>query len=248
MSDRPLFFLVDDNPDQLSLLDRKIKQLMPECRTITFSDARDAIATLDSLSPAAIFSDVEMPHMDGFTFADAIKHRKVPIVFVSAHDHYAIKAIRLSAIDYLLKPVSTEELVPVLDKLMTAPANNIMVQQELPAIRNSLSQGRIEKVMINTADKVFVVPMEQLIYIEASRAYTIFHLIKEVQITSSYSIAYYENLLKDSQLFRTHRSFMVNVRFIKEIVKEGDIITIDNKVLPVSRSLIKPLVEFMQAH
>jgi len=221
-------------------------------------DTKEAEIKIAKLQPEVVFLDIELGNENAFEFLNRIKPFSFEIVFVTAYDHYSLKALKLSALDYILKPISTEELelaVQKIRKKLSPQARQIDISTgiQLDHLNQHLDQGKKapEKMILKSKTHIRAVAFSSIIYIEAKRAYSAFHFTesgKDSVVLMSKPLAEYVGLLPDQMFFRIHKSFLVNTRYISSAVLKGDIhevILINGKLLPLSRRKYLDLQEFM---
>src|SRR5215212_9706216 len=152
--------ITDDEMNSRDSLQKKIMQYCPELSIVSLcEDAEAGIAAIEALQPDIVFLDVEMPRMNGFTMLQQLKNRDFELIFTTAYDHYAIQAIRYSALDYLVKPIEAEELVKAV--------NRAIEKRQIPAanqrIENLLHNMLLEK---NVATRIAIPSFESVQFIE----------------------------------------------------------------------------------
>jgi two-component system, LytTR family, response regulator len=205
---------------------------------------------IHELQPDAVFLDIEMPGENAFQFLERIYPFSFEVIFVTAYDEYAIKAFKLNALDYILKPISIEELKLAVKKLVEKLKNNRLLQ-EFSLYKNFSEQlsdkKEINCLTIRTSTGVEIVDFSKLIYIEAQGSYcNLIYLSDagEKSVVLSHSVADYEEILPTEIFFRTHRSYIVNIAHIASIKQEdGAFAVLNNKFnIPVSRRRYNDLI------
>ncbi len=215
-------------------------ELLDEC-----SKGSEAVEKINRLKPDLIFLDVQMPVMTGFDVLDEIDHEPY-VIFTTAYDQYAIKAFERNAIDYLLKPMDEERFKLAVERAMK---------------RKKMEEGRIEDLLgglrevkhrdsydshifVQKSEKLFNLPVDEIVYLEASGDYTIIST-KNDQFVSSSGIGKLEELMNPDSFIRVHRSTIVNVNYLKEIERHfngGMIVKMQSgKSFPVSRTYAKQI-------
>ena len=167
-----------------------------------------------------LFLDVQMPGGDGFTLLQSIHEPTFKIVFTTAYDDYAIKAIKFSALDYLLKPIDNSALSQAMNRL-----RSMHLQEERKSIdmlRSQLNQkDKYEKIAISSADDITIIEFNRILYLESDNNYTTFHMEDGQYLVSSKNIGYYEDLLLESHFFRVHNSYLINLKKLRKYIKGG---------------------------
>lgn len=214
--------IVDDEIKGRNLLRELIGREFPDIRISTVaSDAREGILLIKQYSPDVVFLDINMPGMDGFEMLQELQPVHFDTVFITAYDQFAIKAFRYNAFDYLLKPIDKDELAHTIERLKEKKAQTDF-NRRLNSLMNQLKQpDRIpDRLTIHSMDGITVMPIADIIYLEAAGAYTIFYWKDEEKIISSINLKEYEELLSEQDFFRVHNSFMINMHHVKKFLKE----------------------------
>lgn len=201
------------------------------------SNLPEAIDLLKQLKPNLLFLDIEMPKYSGLRIAEFIGQEKdFEIVFVTAYNHYAINAFKVSAFDYLLKPIQLSELNTTLDRLK----NKLKYQNDLPnklkVLDENLSGDRLKKLTIHSHQGIHYFELDSIVYIEASGMYSIIQTTTDSFVASKPLKDIEDHL--DSRFFRIHRSYIVNCNNVTKVLnKEGTSVILKNgKSLPLARS------------
>jgi two-component system, LytTR family, response regulator len=198
--------------------------------------------------PELVFLDVEMPGQDGFEFLASFKNQ-IPfkVIFVTAFDHYALRAIRQNALDFLLKPIDSKELVRAIKK-----AGDQLFSSHQPrytSLINTLEKpiDKRNKIAISSSKGLDLVSVKDIIYCEAQKEYTFIHLTDNRQILSSTNIGEYEFLLEGYDFFRVHHSYLVQFPFIEKYLKGegGSIIMTSGAEITVSRRRKTEFLEWL---
>jgi two-component system LytT family response regulator len=197
-----------------------------------------AIELIYSLKPDLVFLDIEMPGYSGLQISDFIKaDRDFDIIFVTAYNQFAIEALRMSAFDYLLKPLEIDELTASIErfKKRKALAVDNSITKKLDILTNNLTKTN-KKIVIQSQQGMHYFETDKIYYLEASSMYTVIHL-ETGQFVASKPIKDFEEILSDN-FFRIHRSYIINCNYVvKYSNKDGAIVTlINNTSLPISRS------------
>lgn len=231
-------FLIDDEPKALENLIFLLDNYCPFIKVLgSASSVSTSIAFLSNNKIDVLFLDVELRDGTGFDILNTLPSIDFEIIFISGFDHYAINAIKFSAIDYLLKPINTKELLVALDKVNTKIKNkqtkDISILMDMIKEPNRPSN----RIIVPSSEGLEVVPVNQILYCEASNEYTYIHLQNQTKILSSFNIGEYESILFQYAFFRNHHSYLINKNFIQKYIKGdgGSIILTSGIQLPVSR-------------
>jgi two-component system, LytTR family, response regulator len=223
--------IVDDEEDCRVLLKELLARRHPEVEVAgEAGSAAEAYKQISGLEKPVdlVFLDIQMPVCDGFGFLNMFAHSDFRVVFTTAFDQYAIKAIRYSALDYLLKPIDPEELHEALERY-----DRRQGQQAMKELRHRINAGNyFDKLTVNTLSDVKFVEVDAIRYVESENSYSTIHLDSSEQIVSSKSIGFYEDLLSDRNFFRCHNSYLINIGKVTRLVKGNErMVELDHKVL-----------------
>ena len=190
-----------------------------------------------TLKPDLVFLDIEMGKGTGFDLLSKFDQYPFKVIFVTAYDHYAIKAIKFSALDYLLKPVTIKDLADAVGK--AKDAINYNKDAHFQALFDVIKkpQHKTNRIAIPVQDGYRLVPVDQIIFCQAQKEYTFITQVNGEVICSSLNLGEYEDLLKEYDFFRIHHSYIINRQYIQRYVRGegGEIIVDNNQHLPVSR-------------
>lgn len=231
--------ILDDELRGSKLLQKKLEPYAGQLSvTAVFNSPHEALEQIKGLGPDVLFLDVEMPGLNGFQFLEKLGAFTFEVIFVTAYDAYTLEALRVSALDYLMKPVDEDELKAAIDRLIA----------KLPAKKNkpgpALSAMSGSRVALPTAEGVYLVKKTDIIRIEAMNNYSTFYLLDNKKIMISKTLKEYEQMLTDGFFFRVNRSCMVNLEYVVKY-KKGDGGTLelaDGKEIEVSAQRKEELI------
>jgi len=214
--------IVDDEPGNIVTLQELIKTYCPQLSIEgTAENPVTAEVLILKVNPQLVFLDVEMPFGNAFTLLDKIQPVSFQVVFVTAFNEYAIKAIKYSALDYLLKPINIQELKVAVDKAINAiDAKNI--NSRVTSLLENLNSSRdvnVQTIGFPTKDGLKFSTFEKVMFMEAKGNYTIVYLVGEQVELVSRSLNYFDDILPRSLFCRVHHSYLVNINFIKKYYK-----------------------------
>ncbi|RYU96012.1 LytR/AlgR family response regulator transcription factor [Emticicia agri] len=229
--------LVDDEVSARNLLSHYLKTEVPEVSEIRLADSVDsALEILQHYQPDIVFLDIEMPERNGFDFLIACEQISFDIIFVTAYNQYAIKAIRFSALDYLLKPVDTEELTAAIARHLEKRGTN---QQALYENLKQNLKNKEEKefqLAVPTTEGIFFFRLENLIRLEANGSYTLIYSSTRKPFLASKNLKYFEETLDNQSFIRPHKSHLVNLKYITGLSADKDFLVLqDNSQVEISR-------------
>ncbi|MFL0353108.1 LytTR family DNA-binding domain-containing protein [Xanthomarina sp. GH4-25] len=229
--------IVDDEPKAIQSLSWELENFSNDVQIIeTFTKPEEAIAYLKKHTPDCLFLDINMPTMDGFQFLDCLVHKDFAIVITTAYNEYALKALKNEAIDYLLKPIDSDDLSETIQKIKKFYANNISVAKVEEVLLNFNANLKHQKVIINTDGKLVFLNIDDILYIESDGNYSTFMLTNNQKMVVTKKIKEVDALLPESCFFRIHNSYIINLNKIKEFVKnDGYVVMESNDKIPVAR-------------
>lgn len=226
--------LIDDEPKAIKSLEWEIANFCKGVEVMaTFTKPKEAIVYLQSNDPDCVFLDVEMPEMDGFKFLDYFKNRTFCVVFITAYNQYAIKAIKENAMDYLLKPIDSDDLVLTIEKIKADKLN----ARTYDALEERLSVQTNKRVAIPAEGKLIFVNTEDILYCMSDDNYCKIHMTDKKTLFVSRKLKEMMSILPDDDFFRVHNSYVINLEKVSEYLKADGYVILDNhKKIPVSRN------------
>jgi two-component system LytT family response regulator len=179
-------------------------------------DVQTGINIIKTVDPDIIFLDIELPDGKGFDILDHVETSNFKVIFVTAYDDFAIRAIKYAAFDYLLKPLNFQEFRDAISKLDKTPHTR---QENLNLLQNRLSGERSSenKLMISNHNGHIMIDLDQIIAVEADGSYVFFIMEDGSKCLAAHSLSYYEELLPDNKFYRIHKSHIVNLTKIKSV-------------------------------
>ena len=233
--------IIDDERNNIENLEGLLKKYCPGVEVAgTAMNADDGAALVKRLQPALLFLDIQMPGKSGFDLLKELQDHRFEIILITAYDHYAIKAIKFSAIDYLLKPLDIEELkhaVQKAEKRIKEKMQNHELANLLQLIKNREERSDHKLALPTLKETRFVHPKD-IIRCVSSNAYTSFYIATGEKIVVSKPIYEYDELLSDFGFIRCHQSHLVNKEYIRSWRKgDGGYLILQNgDEIPVSKS------------
>jgi len=230
--------LIDDEESTLTVLQLLLKQYVPEVTEVfTAIGAEQGLQMIQQTSPHLLFLDIEMPYMSGFQLLEHFPRHSFEVIFVTAYDHYAIKAIKYSALDYLLKPIDAEELKQSVQRFINSRDTTGNTKPLYDNLLYNLHQPKVSlyRLAISTTEGTSFYEAPEIIRCEAVGNYTRFYIKEKKPIITSRTLKEYEDLLTDHQFLRVHRTHLVNPRYIQSYTKDHELILHDGSVVQVSR-------------
>lgn len=240
--------IIDDEISSRNSLRQKLVVYCPEVRIVAeCENGEEALITIEEVKPDLLFLDVEMPRMNGFTLLQRLEERNFEVIFITAYDYYAIKAIKVSALDYLVKPVEVEELKTAVQKAMFKRFEST-TNERLELLLQNLTyekKGR-QRIAIPSMDSLQFINLDDIIYLEAQRNYTVIYLGNLSKLTVSKTLKEFEELLPANKYIRIHHAYIINCNAVEKYIKGegGQVIMKNGVVLDVSK---RKKSEFLKA-
>jgi len=205
----------------------------------------EAKILIKACNPDLVFLDIHLEDGTAFDILNAFEIVHFKLIFVTAYNDYAIKAIKLGALDYLLKPVDPDELFTALDRVGTYTSTSI--QEQFQFVQNNHATKN-EKVILRTAEGIHIVYFNEIVYCHSDGPYTHFHLIDNRNIIVSKTIKEYDTLLPNDIFARCHQSYLVNLQQIIKLDKEDFLILRNGMKVPVSSRKRDAIIQLITNH
>jgi two-component system LytT family response regulator len=213
--------IVDDELLVAQNLQMLLNRYCPEVEVAAIAhSADDAEKIIKDIDPDLVFLDVEMPHGNGFDLLKKFSQIRFGLIFVTAFDHYAVKAIKYSAIDYLLKPIDIDELVSAVQKAQLQLKSK-SVNQSLNILLHNMAQpaAKLQKLSLPTMEGMIFININDILYCKSDGNYTTFFLENGQTPVITRQIGVYEELLPEPLFCRIHRQYIINVNRVTKYVK-----------------------------
>jgi two-component system LytT family response regulator len=229
--------IVDDEVKALQSLSWELTNFSDEISVMaSFTDPFEALSYLEENTPDCLFLDIEMPTMDGFQFIQKLKNKDFPVVITTAYNQYAIKALKNEAIDYLLKPIDTDDLKDTIVKIKKFNNRNYTADKLERILLNFNTNSVNKKITFNTDGKLIFLDGADILYAESDGNYSTVHLVDGHKIVLTKKLKEVNDLLPPESFFRIHNSYIINLTKIKEFIKtDGYVVLSSNHKIPVSR-------------
>lgn len=207
----------------------------------------DAVKIIHSLKPDLVFLDIEMDDETGFDLFRYFTNIEFDIVFITSHDEYAIKAIKYSAFDYILKPVNIEDLNNTIARFKNKITHS--KDETIKLLLENIRFEQFKKIAVSTSKGVRIITIDEISYCQADASYAYIYLKNKERITITKSLKYVEEMLPSEIFFRTHKSYLININHIKEFVNidGGVIILNDSSRIPVSVRKRDWIIRFLKS-
>ncbi|WP_299318974.1 LytTR family DNA-binding domain-containing protein [uncultured Maribacter sp.] len=229
--------IVDDEIKALQSLTWELTNFSDEINVIaSFTNPNEALQYLEKNTPDCLFLDIEMPTMDGFQFIKKLTNKNFPVVITTAYNQYALKAIKSQALDYLLKPIDTDDLEETIVKIKKFNSKNFSVEKLEMALLNYNSRSIHKRITLNTDGKLLFLESDEILYAESDGNYSTIFLTDGQKIVLTKKLKEVNELLPADSFFRIHNSYIINLNKIKEFLKtDGYVVLKSNHKIPVSR-------------
>lgn len=193
----------------------------------TFNGIKEAATYLDKEKIDLIFLDVELNNELGFKLFDFFPSPGFQVVFTTAHEKYALSAIKTSCLEYLLKPINYKELVAAVEKF-EKQKQDVVDQEKIKTLLENLNSGTLAKIAVPSTEGYTFITATDIVCCEASMNYTVLYTIKNEKIVSTKSLKEFEELLNPKLFFRCHKSWIINLNFIKKYLRSDAQVTMSN--------------------
>ncbi len=223
--------IVDDELDGIRALQKMLEKHCPQVEVIaTSSNAIQAKQQILQSEPDVLFLDIQMPGRNGFDLLGDLSSKNPEVIFVTAHNEYMLQALQYSAADYLLKPVDEDRLIQAVGRVEKRLQDDKHDRNTALLHNLNMAGNPAEmRLCLPTIKGFIIVKLEEIIYCEAERSYSVFHLVGNKTVTVSKPLLEYDELLKDTSFLRIHKSFLINLQHVKEYHRgEGGIVIMSN--------------------
>ena len=230
--------IIDDEMHCIKTLRYQIEKHFKNVEVVfDTTDSTMAKAMTEKFKPDIIFLDIEMPVMNGLQFLSQFDTIPFKVIFTTAYDQYAIKAIRLNALDYLLKPVDRNELEQAIEKFQNE--KDITVKEQVTHLQLFREKKIKDTIALSASQGLFFVKINDIMYLEGDNCYTHVMMSDGKKYLVSKTLSNFDDILTgDNTFFRAHKSFVINLNYIKQYVRGdgGEILMVDDKTISLSRN------------
>jgi two-component system LytT family response regulator len=230
--------LIDDEKNALEMLEWMLTKHCPEVEILAMCDSPlDGIEKIKSLKPNLIFLDIEMPQLNGFDLLERLGKHESDVIFTTAYNQFAIKALKICALDYLLKPIDPEDLKSAVQKAVNKKNKVSAEQLEMLLSYMKPEKPKSKRVALTASDHLIFVETEKIVYCESDSNYTIFFLTDGQKIMVSKTLKDVEEILEGSDFFRIHASYLINMKHVSKFTRGdgGYVVMSNNQHITVSR-------------
>lgn len=244
--------IIEDEKKSREMLESLIKKNFTELLIVGLGkNVAEGVDLIKSLQPDLVFLDISMPDGTGFDVLEKVQGLKFEIIFTTATDKHALKAIKYSACDYLLKPIDIDELKLAVEKVLSKKSQNMPSMENLQFLIQNLKRAddNYNKITLPTGNAYEIVNIKDIIRCEADTSYTIFYLVGGKKLMVSASLKHYEDLLPSKDFIRIHHHHLINMNHVVRFLKTdgGYAIMSDNSQLEISRRKKDAFLERLNA-
>jgi two-component system LytT family response regulator len=236
--------IIDDEEHCIVTLRWNLEQYCKDITIVaTAGNGQKGLEIIKQYKPDIVFLDIEMPVMNGLDMIDNLEDIDFKLIFTTAYNHYAVKAIKLSAVDYLMKPIDKDELIDAVEKVRITFMNS---GQNIQVLKHNLhSVSNLQKILVATSEGILFFNINAIIHLDAQSNYTMIYLDNGNKQLSSKTLGDYEEVLPADLFFRCHNSHIINLQKINKYVRgEGGIAQMSNgREIEISR---RKKAEFME--
>lgn len=228
--------IIDDEPSAVTTLELMLARYASDLGRIESStDPLDALQLIKVYKPQLVFLDIQMPRMNGFQFLREAGDVPFEVIFTTAYDHYAIQAIRYSALDYLLKPIDAVELKAAVSRFRSASGegqSRALMDNLLVNVQHAQQQFRLA---VHTHEGTFFFPVDEIVRLEAEGSYTRFHFMNRMPLLASRVLKEFDEMLQGQGFIRTHKTHLVNKSYVRALHPDGFLELADQSRIEISR-------------
>ncbi len=241
--------IIEDEKMSRETLRKLLQKYCPTVDVVSEADGyRRGMEEIRKHQPDVIFLDIQMPDGSGFRLLEEMELINFEVIFTTAFDQFAIKAIKYSALDYLLKPIIPQELIEAVQKVEKKKAElqkrkNLGVMLE----GNQVKEDQNQKIILSTSDMIHVINIDDIIRCESDNYYTYFYFTDGRKLLVSKTLKENEELLSHHNFIRPHKSHLINIKYIKSFLRHegGVILMTDGTRIPVSRRKKDKIMEII---
>ncbi|PLX10010.1 MAG: DNA-binding response regulator [Marinilabiliales bacterium] len=243
--------IIDDEPNARQVIANILDLYCKEVEVVGQAEnVKSGIELIQKQKPDLVLLDIQMPDGSGFDLLKKIEKIDFNFIFITAHEQYAIKAIKLSALDYVLKPINANELIDAIEKAELNPYNHNDAVSKLDNYHANLKSANPDKrISINTTDSVYSIKIKEITYCMSDKNYTELHMKDNSKLLISKTLKDFEILLSEYGFFRVHQSYLVNMRYVTRFAKlglGGNVILDDGTKIPVSSRKRDGFLRYME--
>lgn len=230
--------VIDDDPNARQFV-KNILELY--CKSVEVigeaENVSKGVKIINELNPDLVLLDIRMPDGTGFDLLKKVKKINFHFIFITAYEQYAIRAIKQSALGYIVKPINTNELISTIEKAELSTSIETDLRSKLDTLSHNQASNPSEmRLVLNTQESIYVVKVDEIISCKADKNYTEVKALNKKKLVISKTLKEFEKMLVGCGFFRTHQSHLINIKYIDHYEKGlgGTIIMQDSSRIPVS--------------
>lgn len=233
--------IIDDEQNGIDGLAILIQKYAPDIRIIAeCTVAREAITMIENYKPDIIFLDINMPEMNGFEFLEQLSPKNFDLIFTTAHDEYALRALKANAVDYLLKPIDYAELEIAVAKVKTGKESREKIREQIDynTLFKNISPEPKDKLLVYSKTGIESIDVHEIVSLESKSNYTKINLDKSQPIVAAKTLKEFDTLLclSNNNFMRVHHSFIINLHKVSRFLRGSDsVVMSDNQSIPLSK-------------
>lgn len=239
--------IIDDNPQAITSLREDLSDYCPQVEIIgTAAGVVSGVKLLKNNAPDILFLDIQLQDGSGFDVLEILPEVDFSVIFTTSSDAFAVKAFRLAALDYLLKPIDPEQLQVAVARAAEVSGNQ---KASLDLLKGSMQQGELpQHIALHTQEKIELIKIENILRCEANGNYTTFFFDNGKNLLVTKTLKEFDNTLQPHDFLRVHQSHLVNTHFIKAFVKTdgGYLVMKDKTKIPVSVRKRAMVIKFLE--
>lgn len=239
--------IIEDEPAVRKEIEYLVKQEQEFILLGSETNVKDALTLIRATQPQLVLMDIQLTDGTAFDILDQLNEVNFQIIFITAYNHFAIKAIKYGSLDYLLKPLDETELKTAMQRVANQQGNSLLLQQQQLMIAGSQKQtGQSDmesRMVLATQESLQVIQLKDIVYCQSEGGYTWFNLTSGEKILISKPLKYYDDLLPEEWFLRPHQSYLVNIKYVDKYLKVGDLILKDKTEIPVSSRRREQIVQ-----
>ncbi len=226
--------IIEDEKNAQEVLENLLKLLDPKIEILGITDnTKSGVQLIKEMKPEIVFLDIHLKDKTGFDLLENLTDFKGRIIFITAHDNYALKAFKYSAFDYILKPINPIELRETLKRIKKEIDKDYKYNEMISVFNHNKNNEENPKIVLKTQNNQYILNINDIIRCESEGAYTKF-ITKNKNYLTSKNLKFYTSILEDYKFIRTHQTHLVNSKYIKEITNSGYLIMNDETKIPIS--------------
>ena len=239
--------IIDDEPDARQALCTLLNSLCPDVEICGEAHSvESAYVLLRQTQPQGILLDISMEDGTGFDLLDKFSSPPFQVIFTTAHDEFALKAFRYHALDYLLKPINPEALAQAIDRIEPEMPKNFPAR--ISSLLESVRNRQLNRITLTSQEGMIFLEIDQIVHLESEGSYTTFYLMNQEKHLIARPMKDFEDMLPEAVFFRLHQSHIVNLNFVKKVLREdgGYALMADGFKVPIARRRKEEFMEVLQ--